>query len=172
MATPRLNRRSAATAPIASVPGDIMQLAHSLSDVTILTTALPLALLAARPIISHLRSGWLLSVPWKLRGHLQLSTFQRINFETVILGAFEGFEEGSREVVLRSCCGLANGLGSREALIRAFEAATRPMNCDDNTVSQLTNGYRRIKEELARPGTPRLRGAVSGQIPVYVVPLE
>ena len=47
------------------------------------------------------------------------------------------------------------GLDSREALIRTFEEACGHTHCDVNTVSQLTNGYRRIREELA--GGPPLR---------------
>ena len=60
-----------------------------------------------------------------------------------------------RDILLWRCTGNALGLDSREALIRAFEEACGHTHCDENTVSQLTNGYRRIREELA--GGPPLR---------------
>ena len=60
-----------------------------------------------------------------------------------------------RDILLWRCTGNALGLDSREALIRAFEEACCHTHCDENTVSQLTNGYRRIREELA--GGPPLR---------------
>ena len=69
-----------------------------------------------------------------------------------------------RDVLLWRCCGNALGLDSREALVRAFEEACRHTNCDENTVSQLTNGYRRVKEELGGGPPPRTRtAAVSPQ---------
>ena len=66
-----------------------------------------------------------------------------------------------RDVLLWRCCGNALGLDSREALVRAFEEACRHTNCDENTVSQLTNGYRRVKEELAGGPQPMTRRAVA-----------
>ncbi|CAE8619607.1 unnamed protein product [Polarella glacialis] len=77
-----------------------------------------------------------------------------------------------RDVVPWRCCGTANGLDSRQALVRAFQAATEPTHCDENTVSQLTNGYRRIMEKLAGPAAPRQRGAAPAEIPADVVRAE
>ena len=54
-----------------------------------------------------------------------------------------------RDVLLWRSVGSVLGMDSREGLVACFENACRYTNCDDNTVSQLTNGYRRIKEELA-----------------------
>jgi hypothetical protein len=59
-----------------------------------------------------------------------------------------------RDVILWRCTGNALGLDSREALVRTFEEACRHTHCDENTVSQLTNGYRRIREELSGRGPP------------------
>jgi hypothetical protein len=58
-------------------------------------------------------------------------------------------KKAARDVLLWRCTGSALGLDSREALVRCFEEACRHTNCDENTVSQLTNGYRRVREELA-----------------------
>ena len=66
-----------------------------------------------------------------------------------------------RDVLLWRCTGNALGLDSREALVRAFEEACRHTHCDENTVSQLTNGYRRIREELAGGLPPKNRIATS-----------
>ena len=66
-----------------------------------------------------------------------------------------------RDILLWRCAGNALGLDSREALIRAFEAACSHTHCDENTVSQLSNGYRRILEELARNTRVRNRSATS-----------
>ena len=60
-----------------------------------------------------------------------------------------------RNVILWRCYGNALGLDSREALVRAFEEACKHTDCDANTVSQLTNGYRRIREELAGGPPPK-----------------
>lgn len=53
-----------------------------------------------------------------------------------------------RDVLLWRCFGSSLGLDSREALVRSFEHCCHQAGCDENTVSQLTNGYRRVKEEL------------------------
>ena len=66
-----------------------------------------------------------------------------------------------RDILLWRCTGNALGLDSREALIRAFEEACGHTHCDENTVSQLTNGYRRIREELAGGPRPKNRSAAS-----------
>ena len=66
-----------------------------------------------------------------------------------------------RNVILWRCYGNALGLDSREALVRAFEEACKHTDCDANTVSQLTNGYRRIREELAGGPPPKNRIATS-----------
>ena len=57
-------------------------------------------------------------------------------------------KQAARDVLLWRCTGSALGLDSREALVRCFEETCRHTNCDENMVSQLTKGYRRIKEEL------------------------
>ena len=54
-----------------------------------------------------------------------------------------------RDILLWRCAGNALGLDSREALIRAFEETCSHTHCDENTDSQLSNGYRRIHEGLA-----------------------
>ena len=53
-----------------------------------------------------------------------------------------------RDALLWRCSGVALGLESRAALERAFEKACRYTNCDLNTIDQLKNAYRRIKEDL------------------------
>ena len=60
-----------------------------------------------------------------------------------------------RDVLLWRCTGNALGLDSREALVRAFEEACLHTHCDENTVSQLTNGYKWIREELAGGPPPK-----------------
>ena len=60
-----------------------------------------------------------------------------------------------REVLLWRCTGNALGLDSREALVRAFEEACRHATCDEDTVSQLTNGYLRMLDELAGGRPPK-----------------
>jgi hypothetical protein len=67
-----------------------------------------------------------------------------------------------RDVLLWRCTGNEMGLDSREALVRAFEEAVRHTNCCENTVSQLTNGYRRIREELAGGPQPLVRRTEDG----------
>ena len=72
--------------------------------------------------------------------------------------ALKAAKKACRDVLLWRCTGVALGLDSREALVRAFEEACRHTHCDENTVSQLTNGYRRIREELAGvPPPPKRR---------------
>ena len=66
-----------------------------------------------------------------------------------------------RDVLLWRSTGNALGLDSREALVRAFDEACRHTHCDPDTVSQLTNGYRRIREELAGGPPPKNRTAAS-----------
>ena len=66
-----------------------------------------------------------------------------------------------RDILLWRCAGNALGLDSREALIRAFEETCSHTHCDENTDSQLSNGYRRILEELARNTWVRNRSATS-----------
>ena len=61
-----------------------------------------------------------------------------------------------RNVILWRCYGNALGLDSREALVRAFKEACKHTDCEPDTVSQLTNGYRRIREELAGAIAPIL----------------
>ena len=59
------------------------------------------------------------------------------------------------DIHLWRCTGKVWALDSREALIRIFQEACGHTHCDVNTVSQLTNGYRRICEEPF--GGPPLR---------------
>lgn len=61
--------------------------------------------------------------------------------------ALKAAQKAVRDVLLWRCAGKALGLDSREALIRAFEEACRHTDCNENIVSQLTNGFRRIREE-------------------------
>ena len=75
--------------------------------------------------------------------------------------ALKAAKKAVRDVLLWRCTGNALGLDSREALVRAFEDACRHTHCDENTVSQLTNGYRRIREELAGGPAPKNRIATS-----------
>jgi hypothetical protein len=75
--------------------------------------------------------------------------------------ALKAAKKAVRDVLLWRCTGNALGLDSREALVRAFEEACRHTHCDENTVSQLTNGYRRIREELAGGPPPKIRIATS-----------
>ena len=64
--------------------------------------------------------------------------------------ALKRAKKAVRDVLLWRCTGNALGLDSREAMVRAFEEACRHTHCDGNTVSQLTNGYRKIVEELKK----------------------
>ena len=64
-----------------------------------------------------------------------------------------------RDILLWRCASYALGLDSREALVRAFEESCRHTHCDENTVSQLTNAYRRVREELAGGPAPKNRVA-------------
>ena len=53
-----------------------------------------------------------------------------------------------RNVLVWRCCGQSMGLDSKAAMLRNFTEATRQSDCDDNTVSQLQNGLRKIIEGL------------------------
>jgi hypothetical protein len=75
--------------------------------------------------------------------------------------ALKAAKKAVRDVLLWRCTGHALGLDSREALVRSFEEAVRHTHCDENAVSQLTNGYRRIREELAGGPPPNVRTATS-----------
>ena len=75
--------------------------------------------------------------------------------------ALKAAKKAMRDVLLWRCTGLALGLDSREALVRAFEDAVRHTHCDENTVSQLTNGYHRTREVLAGGPPPKNRVATS-----------
>ena len=66
-----------------------------------------------------------------------------------------------RDVLLWRCTGNTLGLDSMKALVRAFQQAVKHTHCDCDTVSQLTNGYRRIREELAGGPRPKNRIATS-----------
>ena len=73
--------------------------------------------------------------------------------------ALKAAKKAVRDVLLWRCTGNALGLDSREALVRAFEEACRHTHCDENTISQLTNGYTRIRQELAGGPLPKNRVA-------------
>ncbi len=66
-----------------------------------------------------------------------------------------------RDILLWRCTGNALGLDSREALIRTFEEACGHTHCDENTVSQMTNGYWRIRVEVAGGPPPNHRFTAS-----------
>ena len=68
--------------------------------------------------------------------------------------AVKAAKKAARDVLLWRSCGCELGLDNKDAMIRCFEEACRHTCCDDNTVSQLTNGFRRIIEELA--GQPQV----------------
>ena len=53
-----------------------------------------------------------------------------------------------RDVIFWRSCGKELGVDSREPVYTCFEDACRHTNCDDNTVSQLNNGYLRLREGL------------------------
>ena len=69
--------------------------------------------------------------------------------------ALKAAKKAVRDVLLWRCTGLALGLDSLKALVRAFEDACRHTRCDENTISQLSNGYRRVREELAGGPPPK-----------------
>ena len=76
--------------------------------------------------------------------------------------AVKAAKKAVRDVLLWLCAGNALGLDSREAMVRAFQQAVRHMHGDTkNLISQLTNGYRRIRQELAGGPAPRNRIATS-----------
>ena len=62
-----------------------------------------------------------------------------------------------RDVLLWRCAGNALGLDSREGVVRACEEACRHTHVDENAVSQVTNGYRRVMEQLAGGSPPKKR---------------
>ncbi|CAE8643992.1 unnamed protein product, partial [Polarella glacialis] len=136
----------------------ILELPRPLDDDTNLTKSLPAALDGAREIVGQQRYNeairrLLISDQMAAASALEASEAlaalrvpkdELRDRETKEL--LKAAKKAVRDVVLWRCCGSANGLDSREALVRAFEAATRQTSCDENTVSQLTNGYRRIRE--------------------------
>ena len=70
-------------------------------------------------------------------------------------------KKAARDVLLWRSTGYVLGLDSREALVRCFEQVCRHTQCDENTVSQLTNGFRRIRQELAGGPPPKDRTAAA-----------
>ncbi len=54
-----------------------------------------------------------------------------------------------RDFLLWRCTGHALGMDQRTAFDRSVQLAVRYANCDENIVSQMSNGFRRVKEELA-----------------------
>ena len=63
--------------------------------------------------------------------------------------ALKAAKKSVRDVLLWRCAGNALGLDSREGVVRACEEACRHTHVDENAVSQVTNGYRRVMEQLA-----------------------
>jgi hypothetical protein len=70
-------------------------------------------------------------------------------------------KKAARDVLLWRCTGNVLGLDSREALVKCFELVCRHIQCDENTVAQLINGFTRIKEELAGGPPPKQRTAAT-----------
>ena len=62
--------------------------------------------------------------------------------------ALKRAKKACRDKVIWRCLGVSEGF-EREGVVRVFEGACRHVPVDENTVSQLSNGYRRIREELA-----------------------
>ena len=60
-----------------------------------------------------------------------------------------------RDVILLRCIGRVLGLDSREALVRAFEAAVQHTLCDENSVSQLSNGFNNLMETIRGARHPK-----------------
>ena len=69
-----------------------------------------------------------------------------------------------RDLLIWRCFGITLGLDSKEAWIRSFEHCSRLAGCDQNTVSQLTNGATRLHKELmgidTRPNAQETTGAI------------
>jgi hypothetical protein len=77
--------------------------------------------------------------------------------------ALKAAKKAARDFVVWRSCGYSGGLDSKEALVHCFERAYRHApGCDENTVSQLTNGFTRVRQELSGIGPrPRLAGSPS-----------
>ena len=71
-----------------------------------------------------------------------------------------------RNVYFWYCAGSEGGLDSRDALERAFKRSVKDTTCDDNTVTDLLNGYNNIMNDLAgnsRQATYKKHGRGSGR---------
>ena len=157
----------------ASKPGGPEPLTEPLDDDTYLKRTLGAALLGAREIVGWERYTECLR-RLKRSDELVVASCLEAAEGLAALGirkedvrdrerkeALKAAKKAVRDVLLWRCTGNALGLDSREALVRAFEEACRHTHCDENTVSQLTNGYRRIREELAGGPPPKNRIATS-----------
>ena len=157
----------------ASRPGGPEPLTDALDDDTYLKRTLGAALLGAREIVGWERYTECLR-RLKRSDELVVASCLEAAEALAALGirkedvrdrerkeALKAAKKAVRDVLLWRCTGNALGLDSREALVRAFEEACRHTHCDENTVSQLTNGYRRIREELAGGPPPKNRIATS-----------
>ena len=157
----------------ASRPGGPEPLTDPLDDDTYLKRTLGAALLGAREIVGWERYTECLR-RLKRSDELVVASCLEAAEALAALGirkedvrdrerkeALKAAKKAVRDVLLWRCTGNALGLDSREALVRAFEEACRHTHCDENTVSQLTNGYRRIREELAGGPPPKNRIATS-----------
>ena len=154
-------------------PGGLERLTQPLSDDTILKRTFAEALLGAREIVGlvcyeeclrRLKRSDELAMASCLEAAEALASLC-IKVKDVrdpeLKKALKLANKVVRDILLWRCAGNALGLDSREALIRAFEAACCHTHCDEHTVSQLTNGYRRILEELANGASVRNRSAAS-----------
>ena len=69
--------------------------------------------------------------------------------DKVIKELCKAMMKDARDVLLWRCTGSSLGLDSKEATARIVEDALKPTSCGANLHSQIMNGYKRIKEELA-----------------------
>ena len=154
-------------AALSQRPGGLEPLTQPLPDDTFLKRTFGVALLGAREIVGleryeeclrRLKRSDELVVASCLEAAEALAALgvrSKDVREKEMKAALKLAKKVVRDILLWRCTGNALGLDSREALIRAFAEACGHTHCDENTVSQLTNGYRRIREELA--GGPPLR---------------
>ena len=160
-------------AALSQTPGGLEPLTQPLCDDTFLKRTFAAALLGAREIVGLVcyeeclrrlkRSDELAMASCLEAAEALASLGMRVKDvrEKELKQALKLAKKIVRDILLWRCAGNALGLDSREALIRAFEAACSHTHCDENTVSQLSNGYRRILEELARNTRVRNRSATS-----------
>ena len=78
--------------------------------------------------------------------------------------ALKKAKKALRDIILWCCVSICGGLDSKPALVRALEEVIEQMDLFDgieHLVSQCTNGYRRVREEVARARLLE-RGCTSG----------